>query len=164
MCKVPVPRAGALVAADTSFLSAQQSTGASSKVGWEDALSSPQGRGSQLAYPLGDGAVMLKQVMPAHAASKEQHGDTGRLDAPGEGISSRDDFAMVVLSPTLGEDGQLYSRAHCHLPEPQTAATFKPHMRTSRRIAQTPGTGCRECCNPPSPAAWVGRRVDSVWD
>lgn len=54
---------------------------------------------------------MLKQVVPAHAASKEQHGDTSRMSAPGEGISSWDHFAMMVLSPTLGKDGQHYSQA-----------------------------------------------------
>lgn len=47
-----------------------------------------------------------------------------RLNAPGEGISSRDHFAMM-LSLTLGKAGQHHSQAHPHLPEPQRAATFK---------------------------------------
>lgn len=132
--------------------------------GWGDALSFPKGRRSQLAYPLGNGAVILEQVVPAHAASKEHHGDTSRLHAPGEGISSRDHFVMTVLSPTLGKDGQHHSQAHPHLPEPQTAAAFKApqeysllHGGLHSHQPQGAGNAASPCNSPPALLpSWAG--------
>lgn len=87
-----------------------------------------------------------------------------RLDAPCDRISSRDHFAMTLLSSTLGKDGQHHSQAHPHLPK--LLLPSKPHRHKASFMTEFTGTSCRvqgmlflPPTSPPIPALlplWAG--------
>lgn len=136
VCEVPTPRAGALMAAGTSFLSAQQyRCQQQGGVGGCPVLPMGQEITAGLS-PRGQGNN-AKQVVPAQGAAW----GTSRLDAPCDRISSRDHFAMTELSPTLGKDGQHHSQAHPHLPK--LLLPSKPHRHTASFMTEFTGTSCR---------------------
>lgn len=155
VCVVPMPRAGALMAQQYRC---QQQGG----VGGCPVLPIEQEITAGLS-PWGQGND-AKQVVPALAATKEQHGDTSRLDAPCDRISSRDHFSMTVLSPALGKDGQHHSQAHPHLPK--LLLPSRPPRHTASFMTDFTGTSCRvqgmlflPTTPPPAPALlplWAG--------
>lgn len=75
-------------------------------------------------------------------STQGQHGDGCKLDSPGEGVCSRDCFAMMVLLPTLGRSDNMLKHSLTSL-HPKLLLPSNPCSHTAFSMEECTGTSCR---------------------